>query len=293
MKKMFFLFLLPVLFEISCSTTKTSTTLVDQYKYETQKKVVCENGAVVSAHPLASKVGLAVLKMGGNAVDAAIATQLALAVVYPNAGNIGGGGFMVARLKEGKLVAIDYREKAPGNAHRDMYLSPTGEPQLQLSQNGHLSSGVPGTIAGLFESSKYAKLSFDKLIQPAIDLAEKGFILSDREAKAFNSLKEQFEKYNTQTPVFVKNISWKGGDTLFQKDLAETLKRIKKKGAKGFYEGETARLIVEEMKRGKGIITLDDLKNYKAASRESHVFDYKGYKIVGMPMPSSGGLLLH
>ena len=293
MKKMFFLFLLPVLFEISCSTTKTPTTLVDQYKYDTQKKIVCENGAVVSAHPLASKVGLAILKMGGNAVDAAIATQLALAVVYPNAGNIGGGGFMVARLKEGKLVAIDYREKAPGNAHRDMYLNATGEPQLQLSQNGHLSSGVPGTVAGLFESSKYAKLSFDKLIQPAIDLAEKGFILSDREAKGFNSLKEQFEKYNTQTPVFVKNISWKGGDTLFQKDLAETLKRIKKKGAKGFYEGETARLIVEEMKRGKGIITLDDLKNYKAALREPHVFDYKGYKIVGMPMPSSGGLLLH
>ena len=293
MKKIFFLFLLPALFEISCSTTKASATLVDQYKYDTQKKIVCENGAVVSAHPLASKVGLAILKMGGNAVDAAIATQLALAVVYPNAGNIGGGGFMVARLKEGKLVAIDYREKAPGNAHRDMYLSPTGEPQLQLSQNGHLSSGVPGTVAGLFESSKYAKLSFDKLIQPAIDLAEKGFIVSDREAKAFNSLKEQFEKYNTQTPVFVKNISWKGGDTLFQKDLAETLKRIKKKGAKGFYEGETARLIVEEMKRGKGIITLDDLKNYKAASREPHVFDYKGYKIVGMPMPSSGGLLLH
>jgi len=293
MKKIFFLFLLPALFEISCSTTKASATLVDQYKYDTQKKIVCENGAVVSAHPLASKVGLAILKMGGNAVDAAIATQLALAVVYPNAGNIGGGGFMVARLKEGKLVAIDYREKAPGNAHRDMYLNATGEPQLQLSQNGHLSSGVPGTVAGLFESSKYAKLSFDKLIQPAIDLAEKGFILSDREAKAFNSLKEQFEKYNTQTPVFVKNISWKGGDTLFQKDLAETLKRIKKKGAKGFYEGETARLIVEEMKRGKGIITLDDLRNYKAASREPHVFDYKGYKIVGMPMPSSGGLLLH
>jgi len=290
---MFFLFLLPVLIDISCSTTKTSITLVDQYKYDSQKKIVCENGAVVSAHPLASKIGLAVLKMGGNAVDAAIATQLALAVVYPNAGNIGGGGFMVARLKEGKLVAIDYREKAPGNAHRDMYLNATGEPQLQLSQNGHLSSGVPGTVAGLFESSKYAKLSFDKLIQPAIDLAEKGFILSDREAKAFNSLKEQFEKYNTQTPAFVKNISWKGGDTLFQKDLAETLKRIKKKGAKGFYEGETARLIVDEMKRGKGIITLDDLKNYKAASREPHVFDYKGYKIVGMPMPSSGGLLLH
>src|SRR6188474_1696623 len=293
MKKIFFLFLIAVLFVFSCKTTKTSTTLVDQYNYTTQKKIVCENGAVVSAHPLASKVGVAILKMGGNAVDAAIATQLALAVVYPNAGNLGGGGFMVARLKDGKLVAIDYREKAPGNAHRDMYLSPTGEPQLELSQNGHLSSGVPGTVSGLFESSKYANLSFDKLIQPAIDLAEKGFAISEKDARAFNGLKDEFQKYSTQTPAFVKNNEWKGGDTLFQKDLAETLKRIKKNGAKGFYEGETARLIVEEMKRGKGIITLEDLKNYKAASREPHVFDYKGYKIVGMPMPSSGGLLLH
>jgi len=293
MKKIFFLFLIAVLFESSCSTTKTATTLVDPYKYDSQKKIVCENGAVVSAHPLASKVGLAILKMGGNAVDAAIATQLALAVVYPNAGNLGGGGFMVARLRDGKLVAIDYREKAPGKAHRDMYLSPTGEPQLELSQNGHLSSGVPGTVSGLFESSKYAKLSFDNLIQPAIDLAEKGFAISEKDARAFNGLKDEFQKYSTQTPAFVKNNEWKGGDTLFQKDLAETLKRIKKNGAKGFYEGETARLIVEEMKRGKGIITLEDLKNYKAASREPHVFDYKGYKIVGMPMPSSGGLLVH
>ena len=293
MKKIFFLFLLPVLFEFSCSTTKRTTTSIDHYKYDVQKKVICENGAVVSAHPLASKVGLSILKMGGNAVDAAIATQLALAVVYPNAGNLGGGGFMVARLKEGKLIAIDYREKAPGYAHRDMYLSPTGEPQLELSQNGHLSSGVPGTVSGLFESSKYARLSFDKLIQPAIDLAEKGFTITEKDARAFNGLKDDFEKYCTQTPAFVKNSAWKGGDTLFQKDLAETLKRIKKNGAKGFYEGETARLIVEEMKRGKGIITFDDLKNYKAASRAPHVFDYKGYKIVGMPMPSSGGLLVN
>src|SRR6185503_20184158 len=293
MKKIIFLFLLPALFLFSCKTTKRSTTLVDQDKRQVQKKIICENGAVVSAHPLASKVGLAILKMGGNAVDAAIATQLALAVVYPNAGNLGGGGFMVARLSSGKLVAIDYREKAPGNAHRDMYLNAAGDPQLELSQNGHLSSGVPGTVSGLFESAKYAKLSFDKLIQPAIDLAEKGFAISEREAKSFNGLKDDFEKYCTQTPAFVKETKWKAGDILFQKDLAETLKRIKKDGAKGFYEGETARLIVEEMKRGKGIITLEDLKNYKAASREPHVFDYKGYKIVGMPMPSSGGLLVH
>ena len=293
MRRIIFLLFIASLLYTGCNTTKTTTLLVDQYKYEAQKRIVCENGAVVSAHPLASKVGVAILKMGGNAVDAAIATQLALAVVYPNAGNLGGGGFMVARLKDGKLVAIDYREKAPGKAHRDMYLDATGVPQLELSQYGHLSSGVPGTVSGLFESSKYATLSFDKLIQPAIDLAEKGFAISERDAKAYNSLKDDFLKYSTQTPAFVKDNLWKGGDTLIQKDLGETLKRIKKNGAKGFYEGETARLIVEEMKRGKGIITLDDLKNYKAASREPHVFDYKGYKIVGMPMPSSGGVLVH
>ncbi len=292
MKKFIFLLLFPALFNFSCTTTKQGT-LIDQYKYQVQKKIICQNGAVVSAHPLASKVGIEILKMGGNAVDAAIATQLALAVVYPNAGNLGGGGFMVARLKDGKLVAIDYREKAPGKAHRDMYLTATGEPQFELSQHGHLSAGVPGTVAGLFESALYAKLSFKKLIQPAIDLAEKGFVISEREARAFNGLKDDFEKYSTQTPAFVKTIPWKGGDTLFQKDLAATLKRIMKKGAKGFYEGETARLIVEEMKRGNGIISLEDLKNYKAASREPHVFDYKGYKIIGMPMPSSGGLLVN
>lgn len=293
MKKIIFLLLTTSLFVFSCKTTKTPATLVDRYNYTTQKKIVCENGAVVSAHPLASKIGVAILKMGGNAVDAAIATQLALAVVYPNAGNLGGGGFMVARLKDGKLVAIDYREKAPGKAHRDMYLSSTGEPQLQLSQNGHLSAGVPGTVSGLFESAKYANLSFNKLIQPSIDLAEKGFTISEGDARAFNGLKNAFLKYSTQTPAFVKDNLWKGGDTLIQKDLAETLKRIKKNGAKGFYEGETARLIVEEMQRGNGIISLEDLKNYKAASRAPHVFDYKAYKIVGMPMPSSGGLLVH
>src|SRR5262245_21157678 len=205
MKKIIFLLLFPALICFSC-TLKPATTLVDQYKYEVQKKITCENGAVVSAHPLASKVGLAILKMDGNAIDAAIATQLALAVVYPNAGNLGGGGFMVARLRDDrapdgkvKLVAIDYREKAPGRAHRDMYLDTAGEPQFELSQNGHLSAGVPGTVAGLFESAKYAKLSFDKLIQPAIDLAERGFTISEREAKAFNSLKDDFEKYCTQT----------------------------------------------------------------------------------------------
>ena len=247
---------------------------------------------MVSAHPLASKVGVEILKMGGNAIDAAIATQLALAVVYPNAGNLGGGGFMVARLSNGELVSIDYREMAPGKAHRDMYIDPDGTARTDKSQDGHLSSGVPGTVAGIFASMKYAKLPFAKLIQPAIDLAEKGFVISQREANSFNGLQDDLKKFNTVMPVFVKD-PWKAGDTLIQTDLANTLKRIRDKGAKGFYEGETAKLIVEEMKRGGGIISYDDLKNYKAKFREPHVFDYKGYKIVGMPMPSSGGLLLH
>lgn len=280
----------------SCNSAKKnlgSSVHIDPFQYSIQKKVMAENGAVVSAHALASKVGVEILKNGGNAVDAAIATQLALAVVYPNAGNIGGGGFMVARLSDGKEVALDYREMAPGKATRDMYIDADGKARTDKSQDGHLASGVPGTVAGLFAYMKYAKLPLAKLIQPAIDLAEKGFIISQREARAFNGLQNDLKKFNTVMPVFVKNTEWKAGDTLIQTDLANTLKRIRDKGAAGFYEGETARLIVEEMKRGGGIISYDDLKNYKAKFREPHVFDYKGYKIVGMPMPSSGAVLLH
>ena len=295
MKKIIILFLIPVIV-LSCNPSKKNTTpsvAIDPYQYSIQKKVTVQNGAVVSAHPLASKVGVEILKMGGNAVDAAIAVQLALAVVYPNAGNLGGGGFMVARLSNGQLVSIDYREMAPGAAHRDMYIDPDGRARTDKSQDGHLASGIPGTVAGLFASYKYAKLPFEKLIQPAINLAEKGFVISRREANSLNSLQTDLKKFNTVMPVFVKPIPWKAGDTLVQTDLTNTLKRIQEKGAAGFYEGETATLLVEEMKRGNGIITYDDLKNYKAKNREPYVFDYKGYKVVGMPMPSSGGLLLH
>jgi gamma-glutamyltranspeptidase/glutathione hydrolase len=172
-----------------------------------------------------------------------------------------------------------------------MYLDANGNVQPDKSINGYLASGVPGTIAGLFAAAKYGKLPFNKLIQPAIDLAEKGFVLTEREARSFNSIQNDLKEYNSIMPVFVKK--WKAGDTLVQTDLANTLKRIRDNGEKGFYEGETAKLIVEEMKRGGGIITEDDLKNYKAKFREPHVFDYKGYKIVGMPMPSSGGILVH
>lgn len=263
------------------------------YQYTITKKMVVDKGAVVSAHPLASEAGLLILKMGGNAVDATIATQLALAVVYPNAGNLGGGGFMVAQLADGNRLALDYREMAPGAATRDMYIDSAGVASTQKSQNGHLASGIPGTVAGLFESHKYAKLPFALLIQPAIELAEKGFAITESEANSLNYLQGNLKKNNTVMPVFYRSVPWKAGDTLIQSDLAATLKRMQKNGKAGFYEGETAKLIVAEMKRGNGLITEQDLKNYVAKWRTPHEFDYKGYRIVSMPMPSSGGLLLH
>jgi gamma-glutamyltranspeptidase/glutathione hydrolase len=241
---------------------------------------------------LASQAGVLMLKKGGNAVDAAIATQLALAVVYPGAGNIGGGGFLVGHLSNGKNIAIDYREKAPAKASRDMYLDSAGNAQMALSQDGHLSAGVPGTIAGLFASMKYAKLPFKTLIQPAIDFAEKGFKLTDAQVEDFNEAAKKFLSLNKAPVAFVKEGGWKKGDILIQKELANTLKRIRDFGFKGFYEGETARLIVAEMKKGNGIITPDDLKNYQAKERTAIQFNYHGYDIVSMPLPSSGGIML-
>jgi gamma-glutamyltranspeptidase / glutathione hydrolase len=286
-----------VILAFACHTTRTVQLLppvppVNAFSYKIQKKVTCDSGAVVSAHPLASMVGLNILKQGGNAVDAAIATQLALAVVYPAAGNIGGGGFLVAQLQNGKKLAIDYREKAPAAASRDMYLDSAGNADTDKSQNGHLAVGVPGSIAGFFAAHKYGKLPFEALIQPAIDLAEKGYVITLSEARSLNGTQKNFNKYNTVIPVFVNSKNWKPGDTLVQADLAKTLIRIRDKGKKGFYEGETAKLIVAEMRRANGLITLRDLKNYEAKEREATVFKYKGYEIVTMPLPSSGGILL-
>ena len=263
------------------------------HRYKTTKKIIVDQGAVVSAHALASEAGLLMLKAGGNAVDAAIATQLALAVVYPNAGNLGGGGFLVAQLQNGKRIALDFREMAPAKAHRDMYIDSNGVASTQLSQNGHLAAGVPGTVAGLFQSHQYAKLPFAILIQPAIELAEKGFVITESEARSLNNLQADLKRYNSVMPVFYRDQPWKSGDTLIQTDLANTLKRIQQSGKAGFYEGETASRIVAEMKRGNGIITEEDLQAYEAKWRTPHEFDYKGTRIVGMPMPSSGGLILH
>jgi gamma-glutamyltranspeptidase/glutathione hydrolase len=279
----------------SCHTARNSATpiAIDPYRYTINKTAIATHGMVVSAHALASEAGLLILRQGGNAVDATIATQLALAVVYPGAGNIGGGGFMVARLSNGELLALDYREMAPSAASKNMYIDENGSARTDKSQDGHLSSGVPGTVAGLFAAHKYGKLPFAQLIQPAIDLAEKGFIITEREARSLNNIQADLKSYNTVMPVFYKETGWIAGDTLVQHDLANTLKRIRDKGLAGFYEGRTAELVVEEMNRGKGIITMEDLKNYRAKFRTPHTFNYKSYKVVGMPMPSSGGLLLN
>lgn len=257
------------------------------------KEIHTQNkGLVVSAHPLASEAGAKMMKMGGNAFDAAIATQYALAVVYPQAGNIGGGGFLVGVKNNGEKFTIDFRETAPAKASRDMYLDKNGKANTTLSQYGRLAAGVPGSIAGFYATLKHAKLPMEKLIQPAIDLAEQGFAITEKEARLLNDQMKHFNEHNKIKTVFQKNEPWKQGDILVQKDLAETLKRIQKYGEKGFYEGKTAELIVAEMKRGNGIITLNDLKNYKVAERKPITFDYKGNEVVSMPLPSSGGILL-
>lgn len=262
------------------------------YRYTVEKKITVPHGAVVSAHPLASQAGVAILQQGGNAVDAAIATQLALAVVYPGAGNLGGGGFLLGHLSNGRNIAIDYREMAPSAAHRDMYIDATGKANTTLSQDGHLAAGVPGTVAGLFASLRYARLPIGKLIDPAIALAEKGFAITEAEARNLNSHAAAFRKLNTRPTALVRDRPWQAGDTLLQPELAKTLQRIKAKGQAGFYEGETARLIAEEMQRGKGIMKVADLKAYRAKERTPIVFNYKDYTVITMPLPSSGGIAL-
>jgi gamma-glutamyltranspeptidase/glutathione hydrolase len=265
---------------------------IDPYNYTIVKTQFFSKASVSCAHPLASMVGAAIMKQGGNAFDAVIATQLVLAVIYPGAGNIGGGGFLVGHTQAGKNITLDYRETAPSKGSRDMYLDSAGKVIPNLSVLGHLANGVPGTIAGLFATLPYSKLPMKILIQPAIDIAAFGFVITEREANGLNATRESFIKNSTQSTAFVKEGKWKAGDTLVQKELAETLKRVRDFGQKGFYEGKTAKLIVAEMQRGKGIISLADLKNYKAKARTALSFNYKNYNIIGMPPPSSGGIIV-
>ena len=253
-----------------------------------------KNGMVVTAHPEASKVGIEILKKGGNAVDAAVAVQFALAVVYPNAGNIGGGGFMVYRSAKGEVNALDFREKASAAASRDMYLDAEGNPIVEKSLYGHLAAGVPGSVAGMVEAhKKYGKLSWREVVQPAIDLAEKGFQITKRQASELNGLHRKLMDINLNGTALVNlESTWQENSLLVQTELANTLKLIQQKGRAGFYEGAVADSIVAEMQRGKGLMTKQDLKNYRAVWRKPITGNYRGYKIITMPPTSSGGIAL-
>ncbi len=251
------------------------------------------SAVVVSGSPIASAVGRDILKEGGNAVDAAVAVGLALAVVHPEAGNLGGGGFMVIRLRDGTAQTIDYRETAPGHATRDMFLDATGEP-TERSITGHLASGVPGSPAGMLEAHRrFGKLPFAAVIAPAIRLANDGFVVDSHRFRSIGGDRERLAQFEGSRASFLPNGAAPAvGSTLVQRDLGRTLEAIRDSGAAGFYRGRVADLIVAEMQRGGGIITKEDLAAYKPVWREPVKIGYRGYTIFSMPPASSGGVTM-
>lgn len=262
--------------------------------YQVIKSSASDEGIVVTAHPLASEIGTKIMEEGGNAIDAAIGVMFALAVVYPGAGNLGGGGFMVYHPADSVDVCLDFREKAPLRAKRDMYLDSLGNVRGELSTLGALSVGVPGTVSGIFEMfQKYSSLkNWNVLIEPSIELAENGFCITHREAESLNNEASLFIKINQRSTAFVRNKPWKEGDTLVQKELAQTLRRILKNGYSEFYEGETANFIIKSVTNANGIISKEDLTTYQSKWRKPLIENYKDYTLVTMPPPSSGGLAL-
>ena len=256
--------------------------------------VSAADGMVVSASGYASDVGARTLQAGGNAVDAAIATGLALAVTHPTAGNIGGGGFMVIRFPDGRATAIDFREKAPLAAHPEMFLDENGEYSFRIHHNSHLAVGVPGTVAGFaLAHERYGSSTWADLVQPAVGLADQGFELSDALARSFRNARQRFEPYPASLAQFTNDGQpHEAGETFRQQDLARSLERIRDRGRDGFYLGETAHLIAQEMVRGGGMITEEDLARYEAIEREPIRGTYRGYDIISMPPPSSGGTAL-
>lgn len=255
--------------------------------------VLARHGAVACVSPLASQIGVDVLRRGGNSVDAAVAVALALAVVYPEAGNIGGGGFMMIRSGGGLVAALDYREVAPGKATPKMYLDQAGN-VTPKSQIGHLAAGVPGTVAGLEAAHKrFGKRPWAELVAPAVKLARDGFVVNDYLAKSMHRAQDLLLRYDETRRVFMINdITPKAGMTLRQPDLARTLERIQRQGARGFYEGPTAEAIARDMAANGGLITRSDLAAYKPKWRDPVSFTYRGHRVYGMPPPSSGAVTL-
>jgi gamma-glutamyltranspeptidase/glutathione hydrolase len=251
-----------------------------------------QHGMVVSASAIASAVGRDALKAGGNAVDAAVATAFALAVTYPAAGNIGGGGFMVIRMPDGRATTIDFREVAPKAATPEMFLDSTGTYSARIHHSSLKSVGVPGTVAGLaFAQKKYGKAAWSKLVDPAVHLAGDGFDLPPGLAKSLTGARRSLGAYPSSLAAYYKNGEpYAAGERLKLPDLARTLSRIRDKGRDGFYLGETAQLLAAEMKRGGGLITEADLASYEAKERAAVKGTYRGYDIISMPPPSSGGV---
>lgn len=253
------------------------------------------NGVISSAEERASQAGLEILKQGGNAIDAAVAVQFALAVTLPRAGNIGGGGFMVIHLEDGTVKTLDFREKAPHRATRNMFLDESGEFVPERSQIGGLASGVPGTVDGMITAlERYGTLPLEVVMEPAMKLAREGYKLSHSQARSLNRAAENLDRFYGSREIFIKpnGDPWKQGDLFVQTDLAETLQRIATMGRRGFYSGITARLIVDEMQRTGGIITLRDLRDYRSVWRDPLKTSFRGYDLYMMPPPSSGGIVM-
>jgi len=262
---------------------------------QSRHPIVAKNGMVVCSEKLAAEVGLQILKSGGNAIDASVAIAFALAVTYPKAGNLGGGGFLVYAQKNGKVTTIDFREKAPMASHQKMYLDENGEIINESNTKGILAVGVPGTVAGLeFAHKKYGKMKWSSLVKPAVHLAKNGLSVSYELSRSLSSYKEKFLKYPSSFNTFFKNDSttYVYQDIWKQPDLGKTLERIQKHGAKDFYRGKTAQLIADFMQKHGGLITLQDLAKYQAVERLPVQGEYRGYDIYSMPPPSSGGVTL-
>ena len=270
---------------------------VNQQLAQSQDPIFAENGMVVSTSKQASEIGIRILKQGGNAIDAACAVGFALAVTSSSNGNIGGGGFMVTYLADGTVFTLDYREKAPAAAYRDMFLDDNGNVIKDMSLKTRASSGVPGSVDGLLKAwSKYGSgnISLRELLYPSISLAERGFKLSAYEAQTLNTFKKLFSNNEAAAKIFIRsdNRDWKSGDRLVQKDLGKTLKRIARYGRNGFYSGITADLIISEMDKGAGYITYEDLRQYESKFREPVAGTFNQYEIISMGPPSSGGTIL-
>jgi len=251
-------------------------------------------GMVVSASEIASRVGMEVLREGGNAIDAAIATGFALAVTHPTAGNIGGGGFMVVRFPDGRVTAFDFREKAPLAAHPEMFTDENGEYSYEIHHESHKAVGVPGTVAGFaLAHERYGSIDWKRLVDPAVRLADEGFRVPPGLARSLAGVLPQMQRYPASVQAFSKNgVPYEAGEIWRQPDLARTLARIRDQGRDGFYKGETARLLAEEMRRGGGLITEEDLALYEAKERTPIRGSYRGYEVISMPPPSSGGIAL-